>query len=78
MEPWTASAGLVYRFVRLRTRDKNSSRVARFERNSPSMQELTATEFCFPTPRIIMQRWRASMTTPTQRGLMTSWMVFAI
>ena len=33
------------------------------------MQEVTATEFCFSTPRIIMQRCMASITTPTPRGL---------
>jgi hypothetical protein len=25
-------------------------------------------EFCFSTPRIIMQRWDASITTPTPTG----------
>ncbi len=32
------------------------------------MQEVTATEFCFSTPRMIMQKCMASMTTPTPRG----------
>ena len=32
------------------------------------MQDVTATEFCFSTPRIIMQKCTASMTTPTPRG----------
>ena len=32
------------------------------------MQEVTATEFCFSTPRIIMQKCMASMTTPTPWG----------
>ena len=33
------------------------------------MQEVTATEFCFSTPRMIMQKCMASITTPTPRGL---------
>ena len=42
------------------------------------MQEVTAIEFCFSTPRIIMQKCMASMTTPTPLGWMTSWIVSAI
>ena len=35
-------------------------------------------EFCFCTPRIIMQKWAASMTTPTPLGARTSMMASAI
>ncbi len=42
------------------------------------MQEVTATEFCFSTPRIIMQKCIASITTPTPRGWMVSCIVSAI
>ena len=42
------------------------------------MQDVTATEFCFSTPRIIMQKCTASITTPTPRGSIASWIVSAI
>ena len=42
------------------------------------MHEVTAIEFCFSTPRIIMQKCMASMITPTPRGLTAFWMASAI
>ena len=57
---------------------RNSSRVGWRSRNAPSMQDVTATEFCFSTPRIIMQKCTASITTPTPRGWIASWIVSAI
>ncbi len=54
-----------------RSRERNSLRVSCW-RKTPSMAEVTAAECCFSTPRIIMQRWRASMTTPTPCGWMIS------
>jgi hypothetical protein len=58
--------------------DKNSSRVAGFVRNTPSTEEVTKLEFCFSTPRIIMQRWRASIITPTPSALIESLIAKAI
>lgn len=43
----------------------NSLRVASSRRNEPIIELVLITECCFSTPRICMQRWRASMTTPT-------------
>ena len=43
----------------------NSARVVAFDRKLPSTLDVTITEFCFSTPRIIMHRWRHSITTPT-------------
>ena len=40
-----------------------------FSRKSPSIALVMVVEFCFSTPRITMQRWRASMMTPTPCGL---------
>ena len=37
-------------------------------RNAPSMALVTAPECCFSTPRIIMQKCRASQMTPTPSG----------
>jgi hypothetical protein len=37
----------------------NSLRVRGSSWNAPNMQLVTATEFCFSTPRIIMHKWRA-------------------
>src|SRR5512137_590019 len=53
-------------------RDRNSSLVAGFVRKTPSTDEVTNMEFCFSTPRIIMQRWRASIITPTPSALIES------
>ena len=50
-----------------RTSDRNSRRVS-FWRKHPTMAEVTVEECCFSMPRIIMQRWRASTTTPTPCG----------
>src|SRR6185295_15509679 len=50
---------------RLPMRLRNSSRVARWSRNTPSTEDVTIVEFCFSTPRIIMHRWRASIMPPT-------------
>jgi hypothetical protein len=50
---------------RLRTSDRNSSRVCLLLRNSPSIALVTACPCCFSTPRICMHRCRASMITPT-------------
>jgi len=55
-------------FVRLRINDRNSVRVSCSSRKQPSIDEVTAAECCFSTPRIIMHRWRASITTPTPWG----------
>ena len=49
-----------------------SARVRSSLRNRPSRQEVTVLQFCFSTPRIIMHRWEASMTTPTPIGCSTS------
>ncbi len=45
--------------------ERNSLLVACEARKPPSIDDVTTTEFCFSTPRIIKQRWRASTTTPT-------------
>ena len=44
--------------------DRNSLRVSFSWRKQPSMEDVTAAECCFSTPRIIMQRWRASIDEP--------------
>src|SRR6185312_1339747 len=59
-------------------RRRNSSRVFGSSRNDPSTAEVTVVEFCFCTPRIIMHRCAASITTPTPRGLSTSVMACAM
>src|SRR6185503_8540072 len=51
-----------------RTKSRNSARVRASLRNVPRSELVTALEFCFSTPRIIMQRCCASITTPTPRG----------
>src|ERR1700688_830860 len=56
---------------RCRINDRNSVRVSCSSRKQPSIDEVTAAECCFSTPRFIMQRWRASMTTPTPCGWTT-------
>ncbi len=38
-------------------------------RNAPSMVLVMAPECCFSTPRIIMQKCRASQITPTPHGI---------
>src|ERR1700693_5445399 len=69
----------VYRPLgRWRIRERNSERVSSSLRKQPSMEEVTAAECCFSTPRIIMHRWRASITTATPWGSITFWMVSAI
>src|ERR1700710_2730374 len=50
---------------------KNSVRVFSFK-NSPVKADVVVTEFCFCTPRILIQRWRHSITTPTPHGLRVS------
>src|SRR5204863_5542657 len=50
---------------------RNSSRVLASSRNAPRSALVTVFEFCFSTPRIIMQRWYASITTPTPSGVST-------
>jgi len=54
-----------------RTRERNSARVS-FCRKHPTIADVTVEEFCFSIPRIIMQRCRASITTPTPCGLIAS------
>ena len=44
----------------------------------PSIELVTANEFCFSTPRIDMQRCVASMTTATPSGAIFSRIVSAI
>ena len=43
----------------------------------PRRHEVVASEFCFSTPRIIMQRCWASITTPTPEGWIASSSAFA-
>jgi len=50
------------------TSDRNSSRVSLRFRNAPSIELVTAPECCFSTPRIIMQKCRASQITATPIG----------
>src|SRR5436309_3486858 len=52
---------------RLYTSRRNSSRVFASCSSAPRRALVTVLEFCFSTPRIIMQRWYASITTPTPR-----------
>src|SRR5690606_1424306 len=49
-------------------RRRNSSRVMGQSAKTPRIALVMVREFCFSTPRIIMQRWLASTTTPTPRG----------
>jgi len=51
---------------------RNSVRVATERRKLPSTAEVVIIEFCFSTPRIIMQRCCASMTTPTPSAFTAS------
>ena len=44
---------------------KNSARVEETSQKSPRMHDVFMTEFCFSTPRIIMHRCCASITTAT-------------
>ena len=48
--------------------ERNSERVRASSLKQPSKQEVFMTEFCFSTPRIIMQRCFASTTTATPDG----------
>src|SRR4051794_7142840 len=64
--------------LRARISERNSCRVFSSLRKAPSIEEVTAAECCFSTPRIIMQRWRASTTTPTPSGAIACWMLSAI
>ena len=41
------------------------------------MADVTISEFCFSTPRIIMQRCRQRNTTPTPSALAASWIAYA-
>src|SRR5439155_7634047 len=50
------------------TSRRNSSRVFASSSSAPRSALVTVLEFCFSTPRIIMHRWYASITTPTPRG----------
>lgn len=47
---------------------RNSSRVRSSLRKTPSMELVTAKACCFSTPRMAMQRWKASITTATPSG----------
>src|SRR5205814_4978617 len=49
-------------------RARNSERVRASSLKEPRRQDVFITEFCFSTPRIIMQRCLASMTTATPPG----------
>ena len=51
---------------------RNSSRVLGSSRKPPRSALVIVFEFCFSTPRIIMHRWNASITTPTPAGFSTS------
>jgi hypothetical protein len=46
--------------------------------NKPNMADVVMTEFCFSTPRIIMQRCLDSITTATPVGLIAVWSAEAI
>src|SRR6266478_508703 len=48
--------------------ERNSERVRASSLKAPSRQEVFMIEFCFSTPRIIMQRCFASTTTATPLG----------
>src|SRR6476619_5960686 len=48
--------------------ERNSERVRASSLKVPSKQDVFMTEFCFSTPRIIMQRCFASTTMPTPAG----------
>src|SRR6267378_739108 len=48
--------------------ERNSERVRASSLKVPSKQDVFMTEFCFSTPRIIMQRCLASTTMPTPAG----------
>src|SRR6266446_6140461 len=48
--------------------ERNSERVRASSLKVPSKQDVFMTEFCFSTPRIIIQRCFASTTTPTPAG----------
>ena len=54
-----------------RTSCRNSLRVLMSVRKRPSIDEVVIDEFCLPTPRICMHRWRASTITPTPRPPVT-------
>src|SRR5438552_16101783 len=56
----------------LYTSRRNSSRVFASWSSAPRRALVIVLEFCFSTPRIIIQRWYASITTPTPRGSSTS------
>src|ERR1039457_4606361 len=76
LAPWRETSDQ-YPLVRWLTSARNSSRVSLRLRNAPSMALVIAPECCFSTPRIIMQKWRASQITPTPSGLMASCTVCA-
>src|SRR5438128_1304973 len=48
--------------------ERNSERVRASSLNAPRRQDVFMIEFCFSTPRIIMQRCFASTTTATPFG----------
>src|SRR5690606_20891085 len=54
------------------TRRRNSSRVRPSSRKAPRSADVIVLESCFSTPRIIMQKCAASITTPTPRGCSAS------
>jgi hypothetical protein len=74
------AAALVRSAVALRSliSSRNSIRVRASDRNDPSIELVTANEFCFSTPRMDMQRCVASITTATPRGAIFSLIVSAI
>src|SRR5690606_6922649 len=57
---------------------RNSERVRASSRKPPSIFEVTMLTPRLCTPRVVMHSWLASTTTPTPRGLSTSWMTAAI
>jgi hypothetical protein len=61
----------------MRINSMNSARVRWSERKVPRMLDVKVWLFCFCTPRIIMQRWAASITTATPRGERASSMASA-
>ncbi len=55
-EPRSASASFYTPLARWRMSDRNSLRVSCSSRKQPSIDDVTASECCFSTPRIIMHR----------------------
>jgi len=55
----------------------NSARADALSFRAPRSADVTVVEPCLLTPREHMQKWVASMMTPTPTGSKTSWMALA-